>query len=241
LKTIAAITAALVALMTFDASAAVITYRFTAQVQVIGEYNSVTGLFPEVDSSNMTGKTVSVGELASGYLTYDTDLELWPNQTDPGAFGSYLRYRGGVTSSVTFAEGGLRYRSDPVQGFSSIHVGNGPELFAGADSLFLSSMAGSLTDLRETLSISLRDVTGMALSGPHIPEHLSLDDFTSKTFRYSWLSPTGGDYIQMDVLGTLTSLTLVEDVQAVPEPASWLLVLAGMAAIGGIARGRTAL
>lgn len=234
MKTIATVIAVMVALLSFNASADVLKYRFTGQVTDMAEYNNGTGTSTELRSSDLAGKPVTVEELVIGYFSYDTAVALLPKQYDPGAFGSYLRYGGGVHASLAFTGGGLEYRSNAAPTYSSVTVANGPELFDGRDQISFRTIAGSIP-LYETLSITFWDQTGTALSNPNIPAHLSLGDFSYGSFSYSWRDDDGIDLL---VLGLLTSLTAVDDVQPVPEPASWLLILIGITAIGTVARRR---
>lgn len=62
----------MVALLSFNASADVLKYRFTGQLTDMAEYNNGTGTFTELRWSDLAGKPVTVEELVIGYFSYDT-------------------------------------------------------------------------------------------------------------------------------------------------------------------------
>jgi hypothetical protein len=237
LKTIAAVTAFMLSALSFDASAGVVKYRFTAQVTAIVEF--ANGVGSARDSSVLTGKTISIGESAFGYLQFDTATPVYSDyQRDPANTGDYSLYVGSGISSISFEAGGHEFHSDPTEWIPMFDVANGASEYGGADAFTSVTFAPWSQSKSEWLDFVLMDFGASALNDSNIPAQLTLAQFPYARFNYSWHEVD--DQRQMTAMGTITSLTLVEDVQAVPEPASWLLVLAGMAAIGGIARRRAA-
>ena|SRR5450830_164817 len=215
------------------AHASLVTYNFTASV------TGLTELFPGADinypnSSDYTGFTITIGDILHGSFTMDTATPLF--YSSPSGSGTYNSYNAAagqnaftaifnssaytVSSTNQFATMGLDTQNQlPGQGHDTAGIGTGRDLNSGG---------------YESFGVDLSDPSATALTYNHIPT--SLSGFTEGTFQYWFSSGMAPHSLELIVDGTVTSLT---QVSAVPEPSSYLMLLAGIAAIACVRRNRT--
>lgn len=114
-------------------------------------------------------------------------------------------------------------------------------LFESGDAIFLSSLAntgigGCATGIPSGMFTHMGNTCGSN-------QFISFSFFTERTFDVNAITLAGLEFVALDANDTADSCNdltpcLVSDVAVVPEPSTWLLMLAGLSAVGVVARRR---
>ncbi|MGV3710462.1 MAG: PEPxxWA-CTERM sorting domain-containing protein [Gemmatimonas sp.] len=115
-------------------------------------------------------------------------------------------------------------------------------LFESGDAIFLSSLAntgigGCATGAAAGLFAHMGNTCGSN-------QFISFSFFTERTFDVNAITLAGLEFVALDANDTADSCNdftpcLVTDVAVVPEPSTWLLMMAGLSAVGVAARRRS--
>lgn len=208
------------------AHAEVLTYAFTGTVDSMFEHDHATMVNTTVTSSSFAGSLVSYGNVVQGVFSFDTHAPLSTSyQPPPPASGSYLVYR----PSVEVSKFSFQVGSGPV-GFqgtvpTAIVSDNNSDL-SGWDMFYLGASRPFNPVMFQSVDVSFQDSTGTALSSGGMPIALNLSSYNYSKLHAAWLLRATGDQMHMEA--KLTSLTLIS---AVPEPASYALLLLGVSAV----------
>jgi hypothetical protein len=87
-------------------------------------------------------------------------------------------------------------------------------------------------NISESIGVSLFDRTATARSSDLISQIVDPSRFATKTFSYGLLNST------TDFFYNVTSNSMAISITAVPEPATWMMMLIGFGMVGGAARYR---
>ena len=209
-----------------QARAEVISYQFTGVVDVMMESREGSGPPEEVSSSTMPyGYLFKTGYTVHGTFSYDTASES-ASCTGNAPSSSNTTYACSENNFMTLIFDQSGYENSHNTYGSRFNVQNG----ATDEFTITDGFGGSSLYIGQ--SLTLADASGSAFSSTGIPtKTLTLADFTSATFNYSY--GLYQDYLIVN--GHLTSLTRV-DVSPVPEPASYGMLLGGLALLGAFAR-----
>jgi hypothetical protein len=239
LKKIAVALFCTAALAASQASAAVVTYKFSVVIDNMFEYDGATSKITYVESSNMPGVLFSKGDVAEGYFSYSTDAPLGAYQPPAQDYGTYQMYNGVGTSQTNFGNG-WTFTSNSDPWLSNAQVANNASSLYGYD-LFSLTTASSWSPLSfQMTTLTMFDPSGTALTDSAIPASLDLLKFSYTNLDYAWLSQSDGS--QMHASGKLTSLVLdTGPGQEVPAPSPiWTLVAGALAWMVAVRRARGA-
>jgi len=214
------------------AHASLVTYNFTASV------TGLTEMFPGADinypnSSDYTGFTITIGDILHGSFTMDTATPVL--SSSPSGSGTYNSYNAAAgQNAFTAIFNSSSYTVSSANEFSGISLGTLNQLPGqGHDTAGIGTSRDLSTGGFESFRMDFADPSATALTYNHIPT--SLSGFTEGTFQYWFSSGMAPHSLELIVDGTVTSLT---QVSAVPEPSSYLMLLAGIAAIACVRRNR---
>lgn len=216
------------------AQATVQTYDFTAIVQSIGSVKELT--WTEQGEGKTAGTVVRNGDVVTGRFSFDDTVTYQPNYPgdvrDPQSndAGSYTYYPvKPISLEYGIASIGLTFSSN----HGNFSVTNNDSWSGDVFSLG-AGMGTSGWDDDQTGSIGFANSSGTLFTNGEIPKALLFSDFDSAGFWAEWNRGSDGGRIMTNSM--VTSLTRVD---AVPEPASAALFLAGLAAAGLGARRKT--
>ena len=187
---------------------------------------TVGGTLESFDSD--FGRPASTALLTAAPIGSSYRLDFRYDTASPSTFRerASASYSGATTASFTIA--GTSFDLEPI-----VAVGNGP--FVGTRfSLFgnVPFNEARINGLRPIdFSLDLRDMTGAVLTTPALPSTLNLEDFDSARLRVRFFGFPG----ETTALFTVSSLAAMP-VSAVPEPASWAMMLLGFGACGAVMR-----
>jgi hypothetical protein len=200
------------------ASADLITYDFSATLvekSVKGNVRQPPGFFPDFSSYTDNSTT------ATGSFVYD-------NST------------GKVTSPITFVLPGTSLSFSPFlfDGFSTSNGALTVEYDSGASSRTGRVPVGGGYVGDEQFYLLLRSYPQKAQS---IPKTLSLSDFNNSHIEYVYEDGTvarNGDFVPENSESLYFQLTSLQVASAVPEPATWCLMIFGFLGIGVVTHRR---
>ena len=233
----AAIFACSLALSTAGAHAAPVTYNFTGQVSSISVFK---GPYPGggweygVAEAEIAGRRVALASQVVGTFTYDAvDAEVSAD-LDPNAPSSNVSYNLGSFK--------LEYKVITQGGFEHNANGGGygeTRDNPSGDYLRLESYTYGVEQgvtLRSLTGLSFFDATGGLLQSGLMPSEInaSIPSLLERSFLNGSLIANEGA-TSFHFGASLTSLERVT-VSAVPEPSAYLMLLAGLGAIGMAAR-----
>lgn len=220
-----------------SAQATVQTYDFTAVLETIGSFNELS--WSDSGEGVVSGTRVSKGDLIRGRVSFNDAMPYaplippWvqppvplpsPTSNAPGEF-----YYGGTAQyvvSLNYTILGIDQRYSSAQG--GVTVDNN---YDNGDSFGVQTYSGQ--DGVGSAGISLINADGSLFNNGTIPKALSLNDFNRTLFNATWYR--GSDSGLILAHAVLTELTLVNEV---PEPATGVMVLSGLALAGLAARRR---
>lgn len=220
------IAAAVVALaIGMPAQAALQTYEFTASVSGLGNINHLS--WDQTNGGVQAGSSISLGDSIAGRFTYDSSWK--PNSTTswywaltsyhytpaPSTFFSFTILPSGqkVSTADPRTPGGYM-RVDDAK-FSSPY---------GTDAITLGAGPG----LSNEFYVRLVDARSTWLLGGVLPKNLSLSDLTSASVHQTFERADGNRILLSANMTSLTNVT----VAAVPEPGTWVMLLAGLSILG---------
>lgn len=205
------------------------TYAFTSSIQSMFEHDAQTNVNTNVTQSSLPGSTLAVGDLVVGQFSYD-DAALPSPYDENGSSDGYLVFGSAVQSfSVSVASAGFSYLASLGPGGNIVLSDNSTHPSGWDNFSPFSEAAYNLVDYRSA-NLNLFDKTGTAINGYTLPQSLNLGSFHYSNLHFAYLRKSDGDQFHFN--GALTSLT---EVSAVPEPATWGLMLTGLALVGAMA------
>jgi hypothetical protein len=217
------------------AQATPVTYNFTGQVSSISVFKGAFmggGWEYGVAEAEIAGRRVALASKVIGTFTYDADdAEVF---SDPGASGSEASY-----SLNTFK---LEYKVITQGGFEHNANGGGygeTRDNPSGDYLRLESYTYGIEQgmtLRTLTGLSFFDATGGLLQSGLMPSEIntSVPSLLERSFlNGSFIANEGATSFHFGA--SLTSLERV-NVSAVPEPSAYLMLMAGLGAVGMAAR-----
>lgn len=220
--------AASIAILSTGAHAAIVKYRYDAQVTAVTEYDPATDIYTDVGSSAFAGTAVAVGDRISGVFQFDSFAGLssyQPAQT-PGAI--VRSYDAGATDFISYVDqdSALAFTSMPSLNWlgMSFVQDSAPVPGAFATDSFLMTLPATDGAFFNGATMWLADAYGNAFGSAGMPSTLDLAAFQSAGMEAGFLRISDKAY--MGFSADLTSLERVD----VPEPGSLcLFAIAGSA------------
>ncbi len=200
-----------------SAQAEVTTYDFTASVSTLLQWpagpsqNSFEGQF--------AGSTVTVGDTLVGKLFIETAMTL---RDDDGVVSQYWDLNSPTRFEYTLLSTGQRFSTTNI---FNLNVFNNHPYDDQPGSYDLLSILSS--DVGGLHGLVLGDDSATIFYSTRIPAHLSLYDFDQAEIITGYQRASDGAAIYMTA--DITSLSYVP---AVPEPSTYLMMVAGLAIVG---------
>ncbi|MBY0556040.1 MAG: FxDxF family PEP-CTERM protein [Burkholderiaceae bacterium] len=222
--------------LTGSANATVLQFDFTAKIQEMVEFSPLTFSGGPVNSSKLSGSTVTVGDVIRGHFTYDTTTAQFGNFSGVPMYAAPL-----AQNTLSAAIGQQSIALDQAQTSTNVQVANNAASLGGADSFGIASVSANAV-ATQLMALNLFDASGTAFSSDAIPASLDFAAFNSSTFYYTYSSVA--THAMMGANGTLTSLTVTPvvdggtNITPVPEPETYAMLLAGLGLLGWTARRR---
>lgn len=216
-----AVAALSVAALCGSAQAAITTYDFSASVAYL--IRPVGSPVQDPVEGALPGSVVAVGDHIAGTMTIDTGTTALVND---GANGQFWQLNSPTSFQYTLLSTGQTFSSANTFGLS---VYNDHAIPGSSTTYDLFNL--SVHDVGGLHSIVLTDDSSLAFSSSQIPQHLALGQFTDASLITGYLRAS--DHATVRMLATITSFNAVS---AVPEPATYLMLLAGLAVVGASAR-----
>ena len=206
-------------LLALQAQATQISYQFSVRVDSINEFTGyeLTGNLASV--AYPLGGAVSVGDTFTGKFSIDDNKLEIPSgmQTDTSR---YFVDVSGTGHGLSFTMPGMgAYTSSGTPNSGIVQLMN------ESYDYFSMSDTGSAV----SAGFVLANWEGTAFNSLALPSNVALTDFEYAWFRTSWFTDVGS--IAID--GHFTALSPVAGV-GVPEPATWTILLAGLACLAGL-------
>lgn len=214
-SSLSAVAFSLAALVAAPAHADTVSYRFGGTFDSV--LQPIDG-WQTVPSASSHGFVFQPGQTFTGILSYSTDLSKVHHGDIPG----YQAYTGKISISVAVPSTGfaLQARSSGSGGGAGV-ADNHPTL---GDAVGFASDVNFHND-DHYLRVEFFDTSNSVFNDLAFPTRLSLADFDSATFQLELPYTTQA----IRVLGSVTSL---EQISAVPEPDTWLMLAAGLGLLG---------
>lgn len=208
-----------------SAQATVYQFDFTAKIQEMVEFSPMTFDGGPVTSSSLSGSTVSVGDVISGHFSYDTATGLFRSNG-----GSAMYSAPAAQNALDVSIGGNSIGlSDTTYSSTNVQVSNNAAALGGADSFGIANLSTNVY-ASQMMALSFFDNSGLALNAATMPGQLDFASFGRSTFYYTYSS--NATHAMMGANGALTSVTFVQAPTPVPEPETYVMLLAGLAALG---------
>ncbi len=211
------------ALLVSLAQATQFSYSVSIRVDNIYEFTGQSLTGTPTSTAFPLGGPVSIGDTLTGTFSFDQDkLDLPPAHQDQTS--RYFTDVNGSAHSLSFTTpGGASFSSaTPLdQGVVQLEHGS-------YDYFSISNFGSPLTT-----SLVLANWDGGAFHSLDLPSDMKISDFSYTWFRTSWWTGTGQ---QIDVDGTVVALNAIPNTSAVPEPATWTMLLLGLAGLACLRR-----
>lgn len=202
------------------AHAEIVSFDYTAVISTLRQGPAADQLEGRaVVSTNLFPGALRVGDSVHGRLSYDTSTPQFSSSA------TSVTYAWGYNTQSTLLSDNSG-QGWSVGGWSALSVTNGQY----SDSFTISNQQPGPWN---SISFLFSDPKGTAWSTLNIPVALDPADFYQAEVHSSWT--IGSENIKVG--GFITSMTRVSPV---PEPATWALLAAGLAMVGGSVRSRTA-
>ncbi|WP_332855745.1 PEP-CTERM sorting domain-containing protein [Duganella sp. S19_KUP01_CR8] len=215
-----------------SAQATVYQFDFTAKIQEMVEFSPQTFNGGPVASSNLSGSTVSVGDSLTGHFSYDTATGVF-SQFGGGTMYAAPAAQNSLDVSIGGASIGL---SGATYSSTNVQVANNAAALGGADSFGIANVSANAY-ASQMMAVSFFDRSGLALSASTMPGRLDFANFGQSSFYYTYSS--SATHAMMGANGALTSVTVTQvPTTPVPEPETYAMLLAGLAALSWKARRR---
>ncbi|UMR32676.1 PEP-CTERM sorting domain-containing protein [Massilia sp. MB5] len=227
------LTSALIGIMiALPAKADILTYSFTAKIDTLIEQSGTINPI-SVSSGVVSGETISLGNSVKGSFTYDTTTRLssWqPEQPSGAVYVIYSDLRAANAVNFSFDQNNLRFNSNGSWSLPKIWLTNSNyDSLAYWDSAYQDS---KITHLR------LHFVgNGDIFPGNALPATIPLDKLLFSSFTYEVSDYSGATPWSLYAHGKFSSIELTSTTP-VPEPGMYLMLLAGLAGMGLVARCR---
>lgn len=212
---------ALCALLGANAQAEQVSYAFSVRISEIDQFTGQNLTAQLASVAYPAGGQLSVGDVLTGKFSFDPDLMAAP-PAQQTASSRYLADMTGGAHNLSFAiPGGSPYSSPNPGSAGIVQIGHesGSDYFAIGD--YDENLAAALL---------LANWNGGVFHSLDLPKNLELSTLPYTWFNVGWRS---GQDQQISVTGAVVSLT---PLSPVPEPSSWLMLLAGVAALVSLRR-----
>lgn len=208
--------------------AEVISFDFTAKIDQIQERGLYEYPGTSVQSSAKAGVTYSIGDIIHGRFQYDTNTGLGSYQPVQPGDGSYTLYDSGSThnSLTAHTSGGVTLPPPYYPVLLQVSDTTTSDFFS-VNSTAMSAQATQYS------SVLFMDYNGSWLNNSALPSAAQLYAASYAMFNTTYYF--NDDSGSLDVSASITSFS---PASAVPEPSSYLMLLAGMAAIAVARRNR---
>lgn len=205
-----------------SASAEILTFEYTGVINTLRETIGNGSSHAIVSSSKIPGG-VRVGDDFHGTFSLDTNSEqsTW-NQTN----AYYYNWAGALgLTSITFDKSGTTSATPYAANNVSIINSN----LGYSDRVYIEARASVSPGVASNQRLSFEFVSdnGSTLTSLAMPTHFNVDDWNTAEAGLDWYTDNG----HINMTGMLTSVTRVS---AVPEPESYLMLLAGFALVSGV-------
>lgn len=209
-----------------SAHATIYSFEYTAVVtSIVENLNSFGGGSDTyVQTTQVPGVTISVGDTVTGRISYDSHMRLWDEYHDiDGNFNSYSYYDSSIELSANFVPASLQVVPYSVLGAGqssyqtdSTHV----SAFGLGGYTYRRAPDGDVA--QEMLQVEFVDSAHTKFEDNAIPG-ANLSTFDNKTLEYYY---RGGYVFQSaSITGNITSMHLIS---AVPEPSTYAMLLGGL-------------
>nr|WP_315212360.1 PEP-CTERM sorting domain-containing protein [uncultured Duganella sp.] len=212
-----------------SAQAAVVSYDFTATINAIQE-GTFTDSQSSVISSAKAGTSYSIGDIVHGHFEYDTQTGLLNYQPAQSPFGTHLLYEDAGAKNKLVATTSSGATLPAVSPPPLLQVRDDVE--PGSD-IFAIGRVDYLDSAYQTTSVLLIDPSANWLNSSAIPSSLLGYSYGLFKTDYFFLN----DRSSLGVSASITSLT---PTSPVPEPASYVMLLAGLLTVVYFRRARAA-
>ena len=208
-----------------SAQAEVTTYDFTASVSTLVKWP--TGPSQNSFEGQFVGSTVTVGDTLVGTIFIDTAMTL---RDDDGVVSQYWDLNSPTRFEYTLLSTGQKFSTKNI--FNLNVFNNHPEDGQPGSYDLLSMLSSDVGGLH---GVVLSDDSATIFDSTRIPGHLSLYDFDHAEIITGYERASDGAVIYMTA-----NITALNYVPAVPEPSTYLMMMAGLAVVGaGVRRRRS--